>query len=88
MQKIFSKKREYYQDLVSNLSDNMSFETVSEIICSAEYINERILDSRANADNIFWGTFYNKKIGEIELIEIPDLRLKNFRQDIYDEKEE
>lgn len=81
-------KRQYYQDLITNTSGDVSFETVANIIGSAEFINERIMDNRKNADNIFWGSFYNKKIGEIELIEIPDLRLKNFRQDIYDEKEE
>ena len=73
-------QRQYYQDLITNLSDDASFETVAKIVASAEFINGRILKNRANADNILWGSFYNKKIGEIELIEIPKLYLKNFRK--------
>ena len=74
-------QRQYYQDLITNLSDDASFETVAKIIGSAEFINGEIKRNRANADNILWGVFYNKKVGEIEPIEIPKLYLKNFGRD-------
>lgn len=80
--------RDYYQELVYNLSDDMSFETVSRTVNRAKEINERIETDRRNCDNAFYGTFYNSKIAEIELIDIPELHLKDFSQTIYDEKEE
>ena len=86
--KDLARDRDYYQDCVSNLSENMSFDTVDRIMTRAQYINERIANNKEHADDIMVGPLYNKKIGEIELIEMPDLRLKNFRQDIYDEKKE
>lgn len=76
-------RRDYYQELVTNLPDNLSLGTTYSIISSAEAINSRIMKNRKNCGNILYGSFYNRKIAEIELIEIPDLYLKDF-----DEKDE
>ena len=42
----------------------------------------------ADDHNIFYGSFYNRKVGEIELIEIPELRLKDFSQAICTKEKE
>ena len=80
--------RDFYQDVIYNLSDNMSFETVGRVIKRSKEINERIETDRRHCNNSFYGTFYNNKIAEIELIDIPELHLKDFSQTIYGEKEE
>lgn len=77
---IFKADRDYYQELAYNLSDDMSFETVSRTINKAKSINERIEKDRRHCDNAFYGTFYNSKIAEVELIEIPELSLKGFNK--------
>lgn len=67
------EKRDYYAELVTHLTDDMSFETVSKTVNTAKDINRDIERNKRNGDHVIYGTFYNKKIGEIELIDIPDL---------------
>lgn len=69
------KDRVYYQECVYSLNDRMSFETVDRIMTHASSINHRIEVNKANADNTFYGIFYNKRIGAIEPIVIPELRV-------------
>lgn len=76
--RILRADRDFYQDVMYNLSDDMSFETVSRSISRAKEINEHIEQDRRHCNNSFYGTFYNNKIAEIELIEIPELHLKDF----------
>lgn len=67
--------RDYYQECVYSLNDQMSFPTIDRILSNARSINERIETNKKNADNAFCGWFYNKAIGEIEPIDIPELRI-------------
>ena len=72
------KKRDFYAEWVAHISSDMSFDIVSETINTAKDINKDIEMNRRNADNIFYGSFFNPWIAEIELIDIPDLHLANF----------
>lgn len=75
---VFRADRDFYQDVIYNFSDSMSFDTVNRTISRAKAINDRIERDRRHCNNAFYGTFYNKKIAEIELIEIPEIHLKDF----------
>ena len=74
--RILRADRDFYQDMVYNLSDDMSFETVSRTIRKAKEINEHIERDRRHCNNAFYGTFFNNRIAEIELIDVPELQLK------------
>ena len=67
--------RVYYGEVVKNLSNEMPFDFVNKTITKAQRINEKILTNRENCDNKFYGIYYNKKIGENELIDIPELHI-------------
>ena len=69
------KDRDYYQECVYSLNDQMSFKTIDRIMYQAMSINHRIEVNKANADNTFYGIFYNKRIAAIEPIVIPELRV-------------
>ena len=70
----FVNDREYKQELVYAISDNMSPQTVSKIIASATYCNERIERNKKHCDSKMWGFMYNKEIAEVKPIEIPKLK--------------
>ena len=70
----FRNDREYKQELVYAISDNMSPQTVSNIIASAAYYNERIENNKKHCDSKMWGFMYNKEIAEVKPIEIPKLK--------------
>lgn len=70
----FRNDREYKQELVYAISDNMSPQTVSNIIASATYHNERIERNKKHCDSKMWGFMYNKGIAEVEPINIPKLK--------------
>ena len=72
----FRNDREYKQELVYAISDNMSPQTVSKIIASATYYNERIEKNKKHCDSKMWGFLYNKEIGETEPIDIPEIKIK------------
>ena len=70
----FMSERDYKQELVNSISDTMSPQTISKIISSAAYTNERIERNKAHCNSVMWGFMYNKGIAEVELIEIPKLK--------------
>lgn len=70
----FEDDRDYKQELVYSINDNMSPQTISRIISSAVYINERIEKNKAHCNSVMWGFMYNKGIAEVEPIEIPKLK--------------
>lgn len=72
----FKNDRVYQQELVYAISDNMSPQTVSKIIASATYYNERIERNKEHCDSKMWGFMYNKGIAEVEPIDIPKMTYK------------
>lgn len=67
----FRKTRDYYQELVNSVSDDMSPETIVKIISSAENVNTRIEDNKRRCKSEMWGFLYSKGIAEVEPIKIP-----------------
>lgn len=72
----FRNDREYKQELIYAISDNMSPQTVSKIIASATYYNERIERNKKHCDSKMWGFMYNKEIAEAEPLIIPKIKYK------------
>jgi hypothetical protein len=70
----FMSERDYKQELVYSISDTMSPQTISRIISSAAYTNERIERNKAHCNSVMWGFMYNRGIAEVEPIEIPKLK--------------
>lgn len=70
----FENDRNYQQELIYSISDTMSPQTISRIISSAVYTNERIERNKAHCNSVMWGFMYNKGIAEVEPIEIPKLK--------------
>ena len=70
----FEDDRNYKQELIYSINDNMSPQTISRIVASATYINERIEKNKAHCNSVMWGFMYNKGIAEVEPIEIPKLK--------------
>ena len=70
----FENKRNYQQELVYSINDNMSPQTINKIISDAVNINERIEKNKSHCNSIMWGIMYNKGIAEVEPIEIPKLK--------------
>ena len=70
----FENDRNYQQELIYSINDNMSPQTISRIVSSATYTNERIERNKAHCNSVMWGFMYNKGIAEVEPIEIPKLK--------------
>lgn len=70
----FKNKRNYQQELIYSISDNMSLQTINKIISDAVNINERIEKNKSHCNSVMWGFMYNKGIAEVEPIEIPKLK--------------
>ena len=70
----FENKRNYQQELIYSINDNMSPQTINKIISDAVNINERIEKNKSHCNSVMWGVMYNKGIAEVEPIEIPKLR--------------
>ena len=70
----FENKRNYQQELVYSISDNMSLQTINKIVSDAVNINERIEKNKSHCNSVMWGFMYNKGIAEVEPIEIPKLK--------------
>ena len=70
----FENDRDYQQELIYSINDNMSPQTISRIVSSAAYTNERIERNKAHCNSVMWGFMYNKGIAEVEPIEIPKLK--------------
>ena len=70
----FMSNRDYQQELIYSINDNMSPQTISKIVASATYINERIERNQQHCDSKMWGFMYNKGIAGVEPIEIPKLK--------------
>ena len=70
----FEDKRNYQQELIYSINDNMSPQTINKIISDAVSINERIEKNKSHCNSVMWGVMYNKGIAEVEPIEIPKLR--------------
>lgn len=75
----FSEKRDYYQEMVYHLSDDMSFSTVERTVNEARNINARIDDNKKHVDSKMWGFLYNRRIAEVEPIDIPVIEYKVFK---------
>ena len=71
---LFANNRDYQQELIYSINDNMSPQTISRIISSAANTNERIEKHKAHCNSVMWGFMYNKGIAEVEPIEIPKLK--------------
>ena len=69
----FCESRSVRANLVESINDNMSTETVNQIIGNAISTNNRIEKHRRNVDNVFIGCFFSHKIAETELIPIPKI---------------
>ena len=67
----FRKTRNYYQELVNSVSDDMSPETIVKIISSAENVNTRIENNKRHCKSKMCGFLYSKGIAEVEPIKIP-----------------
>ena len=70
----FEKNRNYQQELIYSISDVMSPQTISNIVASATYTNERIERNQKHCDSKMWGFMYSKEIAEVEPIDIPKLK--------------
>jgi hypothetical protein len=70
----FKNNRDFQQELIHSISDTMSPQTISKIVASATYINERIERNQQHCNSKMWGFMYNKGIAEVEPIEIPKLK--------------
>ena len=75
----FRMEREYTQELVNHITNDMSFTTVEQLVGKAKRMNTRIEDNREHADSKMWGFMYNKHIAEVELIDIPVLEYRVFK---------
>ena len=71
---LFANNRDYQQELIYSINDNMSPQTISRIISSAANINEKIERNKAHCNSVMWGFMYNEGIAEVEPIEIPKLK--------------
>ena len=71
---LFANNRDYQQELIYSINDNMSPQTISRIISSAADINEKIERNKAHCNSVMWGFMYNKGIAGVEPIEIPKLK--------------
>ena len=71
----FSNNRDYHQELVNSISDNMSPKTISRIISIAEDDNARIERHKKHCDNKMWGFLYNKGLAEVEPVAIPNYKI-------------
>ena len=72
----FRMDRDYQQELVYNISDNMSFYAIEKTISTAKEMNERIEENKSGAYSKMWGFMHNKGIAEVELIDIPEIEYK------------
>jgi hypothetical protein len=72
----FKMDRDYQQELVYNISDNMSFYAIEKTISTAKEMNERIEENKSGAYSKMWGFMHNKGIAEVELIDIPEIEYK------------
>ena len=70
----FENNRNFHQELIYSINDNMSPQTISRIISNAADVNERIEKNKSHCNSVMWGFMYNKGIAEVELIEIPKLK--------------
>ena len=70
----FKNKRNYQQELIYSISDNMSPQTINKIVSDAVNINERIEKNKSHCNSVMWGFMYNKGIAEVEPIEMPKLK--------------
>lgn len=70
----FKNKRNYQQELIYSINDNMSPQTINKIVSDAVNINERIEKNKSHCNSVMWGFMYNKGIAEVEPIEIPKLK--------------
>jgi hypothetical protein len=75
----FRMEREYTQELVNHITDDMSFTTVEKLVGKAKRVNARIEDNKKHADSKMWGFLYNKHIAEVEPIDIPVMEYKVFK---------
>ena len=72
----FRMERDYTQELVNNITNDMSFTTVERLVGKAKRLNDRIEDNKEHADSKMWGFLYNKHIAEVEPIDIPEFEYK------------
>lgn len=71
----FKDSRDYHQELVYAISDNMSPGTITKIIATAEFDNNRIEKNKRLCGSEMWGFMYNKGIAEVEPIVIPEYEI-------------
>ena len=71
----FKMDRDYYQELVNSISDDMSPATIARIISDAENINVKIENNKKNCDSVMWGFLSSKKIAQVEPIKIPNYKI-------------
>jgi len=80
--KSFIERKEFYDDLLANVDENASTETVCKIIDEVKRNNKEILTHRALDHNIFVGKMYRTEIAELELTPIPEMQIKKANNEI------
>ena len=74
-------ERAYYADLIENIGDGASLETLSKVMENAKRVNSEIEAHKRYAGNAFLGVFYSRKAAEQELIDIPELYLRDLSKE-------
>ena len=74
--KSFIERKEFYDDLLANVDENASTETVWKIIDEVKKNNEKILKDRVLDHNIVVGKMYRTEVAELELTPIPEMQIK------------
>ena len=74
-------ERAYYADLVENIGDGVSLETLGEVMENAKRVNSKIEAHKRCAGDAFIGVFYSRKVAEQELIDIPELYLRDLSKE-------
>lgn len=80
--KNFIARKEFYDDLLANVDENASTETVCKIIDEVKSNNEKILKHRALDHNIFVGKLYRTEVAELELTPIPEMQIKKVNNEL------
>lgn len=77
----FVKRYERCTNYIESINEKMTTETINDIISGAIVINEKIENHRKHVDSKFSGVFYSHKIAELELIELPELKVEVAKED-------
>ena len=80
--KSFIERKEFYDDLLANVDENASTETVWKIVDEVKKNNDKILKHRVLDHNIFVGKMYRTEVAELELTPIPEMQIKKINNEL------